>query len=301
MRGTFVLLSLVVLTPLLTRAAESIVPAGSLIECTVSEHRFSSKTAEVGDPVLCKAGLVEGASGSVLPYGTFLVGRFAEYKDPGHFVGKGWMELKFDRMILPPDRVLPFSAKVVYVPGMPVDKHGRIDGKGHTARDIVEWSIPILWPIDILTLPIRGPRPVLKDETRLRVKVMDDMAVPGAELAPRAMLPMSQARPNPYGFATRPPAITPSAYYQPVSLPAAPPEPLPSAPAFNKQITILMLSDGNGRLATNYWLEGSRQIRYIAANGASIIIPIERLDVEATTEINNRRGVPFIIRPAAAY
>ena len=291
MRGTSVLLPLILITPLFTpcliQAAENIIPAGSLIECTVSEHHFSSKTAELGDPVLCQAGLVEGAWGSALPYGTYLVGRFAEYKDPGHFVGKGWMELKFDRMILPPDRVLPLTAKVVYVPGMPIDKYGRIHGKGHAVRDAVEWSLPVLWPIDILTLPIRGPRPVLKDESRLRLKVMNDMAVPGPEPMPRTMLPLSRARPDSYGFATRTPTIVPSAYHQPA----------PSSA--NGQMTILMLNDGNGRLATNYWLEGNQQIRYIAANGASVVIPIERMDVEATTQVNNRRGVPFIIRPAA--
>lgn len=90
----------------------------------------------------------------------------------------------------------------------------------------------------------------------------------------------------------------PSAYHQPA--PAPPPvEAQPSAQA--RQLTILMLNDGNGRLATNYWLEGASQIRYVAANGASVVIPIERLDVEATTAVNNRRGVPFIIRPAANY
>lgn len=297
MRSTFALLPLIVFCSVAGRASENIIPAGSLIECTVSEHHFSSKTAAVGDPVLCQAGLLEGAWGSAIPYGTTLVGRFTEYKDPGHFVGKGWMELKFDRMILPPDRVIPLAAKVVYVPGLRVDKYGRILGSGHAVRDIVEWSIPILWPIDLLALPRRGPRPVLKDETRLRLKVMDDMAVPGNDAAPRTMLPMSSASPNPYGFATRPPAIMPSVYRQPLPAPIIQSPP----PSRNRQMTILMLNDGNGRLATNYWLEGNQQIRYIAANGASIVIPIDRLNVEATTEINNRRGVPFIIRPVANY
>ena len=113
MRSTFSSLTLILLTAITSRAAETLVPAGSLIECTVSEHHFSSKTAELGDPVLCQAGLIEGVRGSSLPYRTFLA---------GHFIGKGWMELKFDRLILPPDRVLPLSAKVVYAPGLPVDK-----------------------------------------------------------------------------------------------------------------------------------------------------------------------------------
>jgi len=93
-------------------------------------------------------------------------------------VGKGWMELKFDRMVIQPRTVLPLYARVVDAPGFKVDRQGRILGKGHATRDIVMWSIPILWPIDLLSLPGRGPKPVLKAETRLTLKVMDDTEVP---------------------------------------------------------------------------------------------------------------------------
>ena len=164
--------------PLTGYAADQLVPAGSLIQCTVSEPKLSSKTANIGDPVLCRVSHVELYGRSTIPYGTYLVGRFEAYKDPGHLVGKGWMELKFDRMIVQPDSVVPVDAKVVNVPGYPVDREGRIQGKGHPVRDIVEWSIPILWPIDLINLPRRGPRPVLKQETRLTLKVMDDIGIP---------------------------------------------------------------------------------------------------------------------------
>jgi hypothetical protein len=115
---------------------------------------------------------------SRLPFDSYLEGRFEDYKDPGHFVGKGWMELKFDRMVIEPQTVIPLSARVVDAPGYAIDNQGRILGKGHRTRDIVEWSIPILWPIDLLNLPRRGPRPTLKAETRLMLKVMDDIEVP---------------------------------------------------------------------------------------------------------------------------
>jgi hypothetical protein len=149
-----------------------------MIQCTVSEPKLSSKTADVGDPVLCQVSHVELYGRSTLPYGSYLEGRFEDYKDPGHLVGKGWMELKFDRMIIQPDTVIPISAKVVYVPGYPVDKLGRIHGKGHPVADTVEWMIPVLWPIDLINLPRRGPRPTLKAETRLTLKVMDDFGMP---------------------------------------------------------------------------------------------------------------------------
>lgn len=173
------LLSAPLASPLLAQGGgEQLIPAGSLISCTVSEPKLSSKTADVGDPVLCRVSHVELYGRSTLPYGSYLVGRFEDYRDPGHLVGKGWMELKFDRMVVQPDTVIPVDAKVVYVKGYNVDKQGRILGKGHAVRDTLEWLVPVLWPIDLINLPRRGPRPVLKEETRLELKIMDDIGVP---------------------------------------------------------------------------------------------------------------------------
>lgn len=174
----FALCTLLLCPPLTSYASRQIVPAGSLINCTVSEPRLSSKTTAIGDPVLCEASMSVKNGSARLPFNSYLEGRFEDYRDPGHFVGKGWMELKFDRMVVEPRTVIPIDAKVVDAPGYNIDREGRIIGKGHRTRDIVEWMIPILWPIDLLNLPRRGPRPTLKSETRLTLKVMDDMEVP---------------------------------------------------------------------------------------------------------------------------
>jgi hypothetical protein len=155
-----------------------IIPAGSLLGCTISESHLNSKTAKIGDPVLCKLSFSERHGRSTMPYDSYLEGRFEEYQTPGHFAGKGWMLLVFDRMLIEPNIVLPIDAKVVDVPGYNVANDGRIIGKGHEKRDIALWSIPILWPIDLLMLPMRGPSPTLREETRLTVKVMDDLALP---------------------------------------------------------------------------------------------------------------------------
>jgi hypothetical protein len=202
-------LLLLLMIPLAGFAAEQMIPAGSLVQCTVSEPKLSSKTTDVGDPVLCQVGHVELYGRSVLPYGSYLEGRFEDYKDPGHLVGKGWMELKFDRMFIPPGQIIPVSAKVVYVPKYEVDKQGRILGKGHAVRDTVEWLIPVLWPVDLLNLPRRGPRPVLKPETRLTLKIMDDFGVPVPEQTysqqtPPPAYPYSAPRDS-YGFYQRAP------------------------------------------------------------------------------------------------
>ena len=158
--------------------AEQLVPAGSIIRCTVAEPKISSKTENVGDPVLCQVSHVEAYGRASFPYDAYLVGTFVDYKDPGHLVGKGWMELKFDRMITHNDSVVPVDVRVIDVPKYPVDKEGKIHGTGHAVRDTVEWLIPVLWPIDLINLPRRGPRPVLKAETRLTLKVLDDFGIP---------------------------------------------------------------------------------------------------------------------------
>ena len=157
--------------------ADQLIPAGSIISCSVAESKISSKTTAIGDPVLCTLSPVEKYGRGQMPYGALLEGRFEDYKDPGHFVGKGWMELKFDRMIVG-NRVIPLSAKVVQAPKYKVDQNGRILGNGHPVKDTVEWLIPVLWPIDLINLPRRGPRPVLKPESVLTLELMEDLGIP---------------------------------------------------------------------------------------------------------------------------
>jgi len=247
----FALLSVMLSTTLTATAAREIFPAGSLINCTITEAKLSSKNANVGDPILCQVGITSRNGPGRLPFDSYLEGRFEDYKDPGHFVGKGWMELKFDRLIVEPRTIIPLSARVVEVPGYAVDREGRVLGKGHRTRDIVEWSIPILWPIDLLNLPRRGPRPTLKAETRLTLKVMDDTEVPIIDEPDRDPSGLIRREPNAYAeppaprseqydqlpqqsYTPPPPAYQPPppSYYQPQAY-APPPTPvyvMPAAP-----------------------------------------------------------------------
>jgi hypothetical protein len=175
----FLAMLMLVLPAWLAAGAEQLIPAGSVMQCIVSEPNLSSKTEHIGDPVLCQMSHVEMYGRSVFPYGSYLVGRFEDYKDPGHFVGKGWMELKFDRIVVGNDTIIPLSSRVVATSDKyPVDRDGKIHGTGHPVRDTIEWMIPVLWPIDLINLPRRGPRPVLKPETRLTVLLLDDIGIP---------------------------------------------------------------------------------------------------------------------------
>jgi hypothetical protein len=37
-------------------AADEVLPAGTLLQCTLDEPNFSSRTGQIGDPVLCHLG-----------------------------------------------------------------------------------------------------------------------------------------------------------------------------------------------------------------------------------------------------
>jgi len=175
---TFILSALLLAAAPFAAHADQLVPAGTVLKCTVSDQKISSKTLAVGDPVLCNLGHTDAAGRVTFPFGSYLEGRFVDYKDPGHFVGKGWMELRFEKLYIQPDTTVPLNARVVATPKYPVDADGKIHGTGHAVRDTVEWLIPVLWPIDLINLPRRGPRPELKAETQLTLKVIDDFGIP---------------------------------------------------------------------------------------------------------------------------
>src|SRR5580698_2046511 len=172
------ILSLTVLTLTTSASArELVLPAGTLLKCTMNEPNFSSATVAVGDPVLCHLHSVTEFGQQTFPRGAYLVGHLESAQDPGHFWGKGNMKLVFDRIGLP-NGDMPLDAKVIATRGYKVDKDGDIRGKGHATRDTVEWLIPPLWPWKIITLPARGPRPTLKGESQLELRLMDDVLIP---------------------------------------------------------------------------------------------------------------------------
>jgi hypothetical protein len=129
----------------------------------------------------------------VFPRGAYLSGRLEDFRDPGHFFGKGRLKLEFVSLTVP-GGTFPVSAKIVSVPHYNVDAEGSIRGSGHARRDAVEWTIPILWPEKIITLPMRGPRPTLKGETRILLRIMDDLSIPtdAAVTASATLSPMRE-------------------------------------------------------------------------------------------------------------
>jgi hypothetical protein len=190
--------ALLVLVPAI-HAQDQLVPAGTLLQCTLNEPNFSSATAAVGDPVLCHLRTMQEFGRPLFPRGSMLGGHLEADKEPGHFVGKGYLKITFDRVILP-NGDLPVPAKVIMARGFNVDKQGDIKGKGHPKRDVVEWMIPPLWPWKVVSLPFRGPRPALKGEEPMQLRLMDDIVIP------RTLAQISHPDRPPYA------SSTPSAY-----------------------------------------------------------------------------------------
>src|ERR1700675_3804505 len=81
-----------------TRAQDILVPAGTLLHCTLDEPNFSSATADIGDPVVCHLAALRQFGKTVFPRGSYLGGHLEADKEPGHFVGKGYLKIEFDRI-----------------------------------------------------------------------------------------------------------------------------------------------------------------------------------------------------------
>jgi hypothetical protein len=291
-------LALSLIAPVAARADSDFLPAGLLLNCTIDEPKFSSKTAEVGDPVLCHLGTTAALGRQVFPRGSYLSGRLVDYKDPGHFVGKGWISIQFDRLILPGEAVLPLSAKVISVPHYKTSKDGKVLGQGHAKRDAVEWAIPVLWPVKLITLPARGPYPTLKSETRITLRLMEDVAIPTpARAANRVPMP-PWARPT---HASLSPAPATNSDFRLMNA-AIRQTPQPAAVRLGetasnteeRRPTLLLLKDGSAFLVQDYWLQNN-EIHGVLENGESRVFPMADMDLTGTVRLNRERRVAFVL------
>jgi hypothetical protein len=318
-------------------ARETVLPAGTLLKCTMNEPNLSSATVAVGDPVLCHLHSVTEFGRQTFPRGSYLVGHLESAQDPGHFWGKGDMKLVFDRIGLP-DGDLPLDAKVVATRGYKVNKDGDIRGKGHAKRDIVEWLIPPLWPWKIIMLPARGPRPTLKGESMLTLRLMDDVQIPqvsatngpdwhffgrppvqndsyyqgsyqgasyqGTNIRQRdndGVIPQLAVRDVNVRIASSEqpmPEGTPQVVYANYVTKGTPGSAAPGVPVF-------VMKSGMVLEVGNYTYQDGR-ISYELASGGSGVIGTDEVDWTTTTRINTQRGVRMTLRgghpsPAAGF
>ncbi len=284
------------------QAQDLLVPAGTLLQCTMEEPNFSSATASVGDPVLCHLKSFQEFGRTVFPRGSMLAGHLEADKDPGHFIGKGYLKITFDRVIVPTGDV-PLPAKVIQAKGYKVDKQGDIKGKGHATRDVVEWMIPPLWPWKVLSLPARGPRPTLKGEEPMELRLMDDIVVP-RPLSASAGHPdrppyASSNIPKPSAFVGTAPAnaMQPVAAagkpagiakenIVPVAMPVSEPAP-PATAEPTARVTTLVLKSNQILEVTKYRIDAG-QVNYHELNGKEGSVDAEQIDWRRTTQMTSQ-------------
>ena len=299
-KSLFLTLLLCVSARIAARAATSdeIIPAGTLLQCTLDEPNFSAKTAQVGDPVLCYLGHVSAFGHSVFPRGAELSGHLQDYQNPGHFVGKGWIELDFDRIVLPGAQVIPLSAKVISAPHLKVDAEGKVHGRGHPKRDAALWAIPVLWPVKIFTLPARGPFPAFKGEARLTLRLLEDIEVTLPAAAVRSSVPMPPwAAPSRYDASSYGPYRPASAAPREQALTLQPAnfvQPATGLQPTAQPSTVIVFKDGAAYLARNYWLEGG-QVHCVSQSGEQKLIALDTMDLYETARVNRERNVEFAL------
>jgi hypothetical protein len=283
------------------KAQTNVVPAGTLLRCVMDEPNFSAKTAEVGDPVLCHLSGVTEFGHSVFPRGAYLGGRFEEDKEPGHLVGKGYMEIVFDHIGMPnTDEQL--ETKIVAAQGQKVDRQGDILGKGHAKRDVAEWMLPPLWPWKVVMLPARGPEPKLKAEEVLTLRLMEDIEVPQST-AYSAPAPASgwhsfgQSDPGASPqrqFYVPPDPVSPSARVvkQNISFKTSP----SNAPA--GQIAVLALRSQVVYSMTDYWIADG-QIHFVLPDGRQESADVNNVDWPRTGDLNAERWIRLTLQSRA--
>jgi hypothetical protein len=285
---------------------EYLIPAGTLLRCTIDEPNFSTATITVGDPFICgmRTSVYEFGH-TILPRGSYLAGHLEAAKEPGHFVGKGYLRMQFDRICLS-DECLPVPGKIIAVRGYRVDKKGEVIGHGHAKRDTVEWLLPPLWPWKVVTLPARGPRPTLKGEVPITLRVMDDLELPRTRASvqapnrpPRAYRPPEPLAPASFDTsqqyssaeqqpaAARPRHTTPRIAYLPPVTPAMDDQASVSkvATRHHSHLTLIAMKSETVLAVESYRVEQGRLV-FVAANGLTGALDLDKIDWRKTSQLN---------------
>ena len=270
-----------------TRAQDVVVPAGTLLHCTLDEPNFSSATVAVGDPVLCHLRSLQQFGRTIFPRGSYLQGHLEAAKEPGHFFGKGFLQIQFDRIGLP-STDMPIPSKIVQAHGFKVDRQGDIVGHGHAKRDVVEWMIPPLWPWKVVSLPARGPRPTLKGEEQLTLRLMEDVVLPRTAI----VLP-----PGWHFFGERS-ALSSVAPVPAASTSTAQPAPAQSKPpleARSERVTRIALTSNVVFDVAKYRIDGDH-LNCVLPDGQESTVELRDVNWRKTSQLNAERGTAPILQ-----
>jgi hypothetical protein len=270
-----------------TRAQDVVVPAGTLLHCTLDEPNFSSATVAVGDPVLCHLRSLQQFGRTVFPRGSYLQGHLEAAKEPGHFFGKGFLQIQFDRIGLP-STDMPIPSKIVQAHGFKVDRQGDIVGHGHAKRDVVEWMIPPLWPWKVVSLPARGPRPTLKGEEQLTLRLMEDVVLPRTAIVLPPGWHFFGERSALSSVAPVPAASTSTAQ-------SAPAQSKPPLEAHSERVTRIALTSNVVFDVAKYRIDGGH-LNCVLPAGQESTVELHDVNWRKTSQLNAERGTAPILQ-----
>lgn len=251
-----------------TKAQDIVVPAGTLLHCTLEEPNFSSSTASIGDPVICHLSSVREFGQVVFPRGSYVGGHLATAK-------KDYLKLEFDRIGFESSEI-PVPNKVIAARGFHVDREGRIVGHHYS-------------------------RPVLKGEEQITLRLMDDIKVPRMnDAVSNVYRPQSSNRPAsfdlPQQSLTQPANNVSGITYLPPSVPAladesgiaytllAPPSPAASNTKPLRLTSVALKSDAIFEVAS-YRIDSERMY-YMRPSGVTGSVSLSEVDWRKTSQLN---------------
>jgi hypothetical protein len=165
--------------------------------------------------------------------------------------------------------------------------------------------IPPLWPLKVLTLPARGPRPTLKGEEQLTLRLMDDVAVPAMSVPRWPYLGMSSSQDSLYRnryVAPRVPAPAGSSTAKNLQVaPAAKAAPSSDASGTATSVSqnVLVLRNGTNYVATGLHMDGNR-MSYTLGDGSSGTVSLDDVDWTKTFRTNTENGAMLAVAGESA-
>ena len=182
-----------------------------------------------------------------------------------HLSGRNVLALLCDSSFCERDAIIAFTTP--YRPG------GRpyIRAPGYFARNRnirIEWMIPPLWPWKVVSLPARGPRPTLKGEEALTLRLMEDVVLPRTALV---------AAPGWHFFwenSTDRLTTTQSK---------------PPLEARSERVTRIALTSDVAFEVAKYRIDGGR-VNYVLPNGQTGVVDVHDVNWRETSQLNAERG-----------
>src|SRR4029077_2391650 len=152
-----------------------------------------------------------------------------------------------------------------------------------------------------LTLPARGPFPTLKGETRMTLRLMEDVEVPLRSVANNSVPMPPWASPSRFeaSSASQPqwkPASTKVSDVPNVAVKSA----YLTEPSPQQQPTLIVLKGGVAYVASDYWVDGG-QMHCVTQGSNEKLLPMESLDLYETVRMNRERNVEFQLRSKGVF